>query len=459
MALISNQLEFARAAVRQSLRPYVVAHNPRYQFARVHEVIVNVLERVQRGELKRVILNMPPRHGKSELVSVNFPPWLVGIDPTHKVLAASYGQELASTFGRQVRQLAESPLHKALFPECNITKDSNASHRFDLTKGGGYRAVGVGGTATGLGADTVIIDDPHKGRKEAESAAKREEVWQWYLTTIYLRLSPEASVIVVATRWNEDDLCGRLIREQPEEGWVVIDLAAICEREDDLMGRKEGEALWPGRWPLSRLLQIKANLSAYDWSAIYQQRPTPLGGGMWKAEWLRYYRELPPVRRRVWSWDTAIKTGQMNDYSVGLLWAVCDNGHYLERMVRKRLAYPDLKAAVINEYAAAPSSAVLVEDKSSGQQLLQELGRNTQLPLIGMMPGKDMPLDKILRVNLVSPMGEAGKVWLPEGQPWVKDVVDELTSFPNGPHDDIVDATTQHLARELMAPAPRVRQL
>ena len=420
--------------------------NPNYQFAHVHQRIAAVAQKVKSGELKRVILRVPPRHGKSELLSVMLPSFILGHDPRKQVIATSYGQDLSEEFGARVRANIKNPLHQIVFPRCQIAVDR--SDKMSFTEGGVYRAVGMDGSITGRGADLAIIDDPHKNRHEANSKTMRERVWNNFTSGIYTRLSPNGAILIVAARWHDDDLIGRCLRELKHENWLDINMPAINER---------GEALWPERWPVERLMEIKSTLGAYDWSALYQQRPTDLAGAIIKREWIKSYTILPEVKYYVWSWDTAIKANQRNDYSVGTLWAVCENGYYLVRMYRRRVEYPELKRAVGMEYDLNRSREIIIEDKASGQQLLQEFRAHTNWPVIAMMPGKDMPLDKDSRLHLVSPIFESGKVFVPSGQPWVNDVIDEWCNFPQAEHDDIVDSTTQFLARVQRAVSPRVR--
>lgn len=446
-SLLQNN-EALAIACRDSFRAYVCAMNQNYQFAAIHKIIASVALRVQRGELTRVILRVPPRHGKSELLSVMLPAFALGHNPSLQVIGTSYGQELSEEFGGRVRGILKSPLQQLIFPRCRVATDRN--DKIMLSAGGIYRAVGMDGGITGRGADLAIIDDPHKNRQEANSRTMRDRVWNNFTSGIYTRLSPKGAILIVAARWHEDDLTGRCLRELAHENWLDICLPAISD---------DGEALWPERWSLGRLEEIQKVLGPYDWSALYQQRPTPAGGSILKQEWVRTYRELPTPISYSWTWDTAIKTGQLNDYTAGQLWAECRDGYYLVRSIRERLEYPELKRRVLMEYQAHRASEVLIEDKSSGQQLIQDFRRDGVMPVIGMMPAKDMPSDKVERTNMCAPLFEAGKVFIPEGANFGATLLDEWCSFPNAEHDDMLDATTQYLCRKLMRLRPRIRQL
>lgn len=422
---------------RQRFRCFVPIMDDSYRFSTHHVTLGKKLEQVASGDVRRLMVMMPPRHGKSQQTSRLFPPWFLGNHPDREVIFATYAQKLADKFGRYVRNTIASQRFQAIFPECRLAPDSSSVQAFSTTAGGNYVATGVGGALTGLGGDVVIIDDPHKNREEANSATMRQNVVEWFYSTLYTRLSPAASLVLVQTRWHMDDLAGHLLTTQPGQ-WEVLCLPAISE---------EGEALWPERWPLEKLDEIKADIGGMEFAALYQQTPTPAGGGIVKREWLRFYTELPTVKRYSWSWDTAIKPGQENDYSVGQLWAECEDGYYLVNLWRAKVEYPELKRQVQLLYDKNRASEVIVEDKASGQQLVQDFRRGGTLPVIGVTPGRDMPKTKGERLNLVSPLFEAGKVFLPKGQSWVSDYVEEIVSFPSAVHDDQVDATTQYLCR------------
>jgi len=306
-----------------------------------------------------------------------------------------------------------------------------------------YIAAGVGGGITGEGADLFIIDDPIKNKEEAESQVIREKVWSWYRTVARTRLQPGAAVILILTRWHCDDLAGKLLDLAEKDGeadqWVVLHFKAI----DD-----EGEALWPRRYPIDELQKIRSSIGSREFTALYQGSPIQATGDIFKREWWRYYKVRPVFDYLIQSWDTAFKENEYNDYSVCTLWGKCETGFYLLDVWRERVEFPELKRATRTAFEAQTHrpNAVLIEDKASGQSLIQELrrGSNGYEPL-PILPQK-ADTSKIARANAVTPLIEAGLVHLPESAPWLHDYVDELSSFPNGSHDDQVDSTTQALA-------------
>ena len=276
----------ARRKARSGLIAFSAYTNPTYIAAPHHELIAAKLEAVERGEIKRLMITMPPRHGKSELASRRFPAWFIGRNPGKQIIAASYNSDLASDFGREVRNIVASPEYGALF-DCTLAIDSKAANRWHTDKGGMYVAAGVGTAITGRGADILLIDDPFKDRQEADSEITRQRVWDWYTSTAYTRLMPGGAVVVINTRWHDDDLSGKLLAEQDHGGdkWEVLSLPAI---------QPDGTALWPEWYPLARLEQIRSVLPARDWNSLYQQNPIPDDGDYFRAGWFTDYQELPP---------------------------------------------------------------------------------------------------------------------------------------------------------------------
>lgn len=384
------------------------------------------------------------------LVSEFFPAWYLGRNPEHNIIAATYAQELADDFGRKVRNQIAGESFASVFPGVSLKGDSQSSKRFHVTQaqadvtapGGAYFATGIGGPLTGRGGNLILLEDLTKNREEAESNTIRQRNKDWYTSTAYTRLMPGGKIILVMTRWHQDDMAGWLLSEHAHEGWTVLNLPAIAETED-VIGRQPGEALWPEDYPLDILAKIKESIGSRDWSALYQQRPTPLEGGIFKAAWFkRYAQPQQQYDQIIQSWDTAIKAEQLHDPSVCTTWGVKPNGYDLLQVLVRRLEYPDLKRLVVSQAEAFGVDAVLIEDKASGQQLLQDLKRSTQLPLIGIMPERD----KVTRASGVSALVEAGKVSLPLQAPWLTDYEIEMLTFPNAPHDDQVDSTTQFLS-------------
>jgi predicted phage terminase large subunit-like protein len=404
-------------------------------------LIVEHLEAVEHGDIDRLVITLPPRHLKSTEGSIAFPGWFLGRHPDRHIILASYAQELASDFGRKVRNLVADPLHQMIFPECVLSGDSAAAHRFSLTAGGGAFFVGAGGSVTGRGADLLIIDDPIKSREEANSSAYRRSLQQWFEQVAYTRLQGHQAIVLIQTRWHQDDLAGWLLREHSSDGWTNLVLPAIAEPGDPL-GRREGEALWPERFPVEVLNRIREAIGTSAWVSLYQQRPVAEAGGVFKREWWRVYRDQPECRRIIFSLDCAFKTNQQNDYSVVAVFGETPTGYALLHVTRDRLEFPDLERRVIALAEIWRPNAILVEDAASGQSLIQALQRGTRLPILPVKPQGD----KLARANGVSPLVESGRVALPESAPWLSDFLEEVSSFPAAPHDDQVDALSQALA-------------
>lgn len=415
-----------------SLTAYAVYQWPGYRPAAHHHRIARALERVERGECRRLMICMPPRHGKSMLASEFFPAWYLGRNPDRYIIHATYAQELAEDFGRKVRNQMADPMYQAIFPGVTVRKDSASAKRFNTEQAGVYYALGVGGPATGRGAHLLLIDDPIKGREEADSDTIRRKLKDWYTSVAYTRLMPDSAVVLINTRWHDDDLSGWQLREFKHEGWELLSLPAIND---------QGEALWPSDYPVERLEKIKRTVGTRDWTALYQQRPVPAEGGIIKLPWFGRYGTPPAAGMTVMSLDTAYKPGQINDPSVCGIWRITDNGYFRIGGWRDRVDYPTLKRTTINLAETWKPDAILIEDKASGQSLIQELRATTRLPIIAIEPEGD----KISRANAVSSIIEAGKVFLPEVAPWLVDYEAEVSTFPLAAHDDQVDETTQFL--------------
>lgn len=426
---------------RTDLAAYGAALWPPFELARHHRELVSCLERIEAALFDRVIFLLPPRHGKSLITSTLFPAWWLGRHPDKSIIAASYGQELASDFGRRVRGFVSDPLHRQIFPNCVISDDSDSVHRFHLIQGGAYFAVGAGGPLTGRGADLLLIDDPIKSREQANSAAERKSLQAWYESTAYTRLEPNGAIVLIQTRWHEDDLAGWLLREHVGEGWKVISLQAIAETDDPL-GRVEGAALWPEKFPIETLDRIREAIGSSAWASLYQQRPAPEQGAIFRRDWWRSYSEQPAeLQRIIFSLDCAFKTGQSNDYSVIAIIGETKAGYYILQISRGRWEFPELKRQAIALFDIWKPHSLLVEDAASGQSLIQALKAETRLPILPVKPQGD----KVSRAHAVSPLCESGRVFLPANAGWLADFVDEATSFPAAPHDDQVDALTQAL--------------
>jgi predicted phage terminase large subunit-like protein len=409
---------------------------PPFEVAAHHRLIMDKLEAVERGELRRLTIFMPPRHGKSLLGTQIFPAWYLGRHPDRSIITASYGQELADDFGRSVRNMVNDSFHHAIFPEFRLADDSTSMRRFSTTVGGSYYAVGRGGPITGRGAHLLLIDDPLKDAEEAHSEGIRRALQQWYSAVAHTRLQPGGAVVLISTRWHEDDLAGWLLREHPS-GWDILSLPAIAEVDESF--RRAGDALWPEKYPLDELEKIREVIGSSAWSSLYQQRPAAAEGAVFKREWWRHFREQPFFKRIVQSWDTAFKTGAENDFSCCTTWGLADSGYYLLSCWRGKVEFPELKRRMNDLADEWKPNQVLVEDKASGQSLIQELKYASMLPIIPVKVDRD----KEARAAAITGPVEAGRVFLPEFAPWLNDYVDELAAFPFGVHDDAVDSTTQ----------------
>ncbi len=410
------------------------------------ELLCSKLEAVERGEITRLIVEMPPRHGKSEVTSKHFPAWFLGRNPDKEIILTSYGAELAFDFSRIARDvLAE--WGEVLFG-VRLSPVSSAVGRWEIAgHRGGLSAAGVGGPITGRGAHVAIIDDPVKNAEEANSKTYREAVWNWYRTTLRTRLAPGGAVVLVLTRWHEDDLAGRLLKEMQEGGeqWEVLRLPALAE-EDDPLGRKPGEPLWEERYDLKELALTKRTLTTYWWNALYQQRPSPPTGSVLKREWWKFYRQAPDKFDEVLqSWDMSFKETDDGSFVVGQVWGRKGADKYLLDQVRARMDFPTTIQAVRTLSAKWLLARLkLVEDKANGPAVVATLKK--EIPgLVAVEPQGS----KEARAAAASPDIEAGNVYLPDPgiAPWVHDFIEECAAFPNGANDDQVDAMTQALNR------------
>ena len=403
----------------------------------------------------RLIVTMPPRHSKSLHVSENLPAWYLGKHPTHRIIAASHTAQLAYTFSRRVRnKMLDSRYPFAV----TVADDKGAVQAWDTSEGGGYLAVGAGGAPTGHGGNGIIIDDPIRSAADADSATVRDALWEWYQGTIRTRLEPNGWIIVTATRWHEDDLTGRLLAEMEQGGeqWRHVHLEAINEH---------GAALWPERWPIDALADIKRAVGSRAWEAQYQGRPVPSEGGMFKRGWWQRYRTLPDIKEAIITVDSAFKEGVENDYSALGLWGTDGQGSaYLIRVWRQRVAFPDLIRLGHDAHNYATNLLprlripLIVEDKASGQSAIQVWKKqyhtaNGVLPALPVVPftikGHQ---SKVARAEGVTPLVEGGRVFIPESAPWVDDFLTEHEQFPTGKHDDQVDMTSMALTRLELKP-------
>lgn len=418
------------------------------------EVLASRLEACRQGRTTRLIVNQPPRSLKSHAVSTAFPAWLLGRNPAMQIICASYGQELADKHARDCRRLMASAFYQRLFPKTRLSMEKQSVNEFMTTAQGFRMSTSVGGVLTGRGADLIILDDPLKP-DDALSETRRNSVNEWYSNTLVSRLNSKENgiIILVMQRLHQDDLTGYVM---DQEGWEVLSFPAIAE-EDEVhliegpLGRRRferraGEVLQPERESLLTLMGIRQTIGEYNFASQYQQNPMPLGGAIVKAEWFRYYEhgDLPARFSCILeSWDTANKSGELNDFSVCTTWGAVANHYYLLDVFRRHLNYPELKRAVQEQARQYKANIVLIEDKASGTQLIQDLRAEG---ICGVKPYNPPPgSDKTLRLYARTTDFESGRVLLPSSAPWLDEYVRELTSFPGSKYDDQVDSTTQAL--------------
>ena len=441
-----------KEASRTDFLTFVNKMWPAFIAGKHHEVMADAFERVAKGELKRLIINMPPRHTKSEFASFLFPAWFLGRYPEKKIIQTAHTAELAVGFGRKVRNLIGQDDFQEVFPGIELSSDSKAAGRWNTNKRGDYFAIGVGGAVTGKGADVLIIDDPHSEQEAALGAYNPEvydKVYEWYTSGPRQRLQPGGSIIIVMTRWSTRDLTGKIIKSVTQkegvDDWEVIELPAIMP---------SGDPLWPEFWPLEQLEALKAELPVSKWSAQYQQDPTSEEGALIKREWWQEWEKEgpPPCEAIIPSWDTAFLKTQRADYSACTTWGVFqhpnESGEMMPNLIlldayKEKLEFPELKRAAYDKYWEFEPDQMIVEAKAAGSPLIFEL-RAMGIPVTEFTPSRGQ--DKIARVNAVSDLFASGVIWCPPTR-WADEVMEECAAFPAGDHDDLVDSTTQALLR------------
>lgn len=441
-----------KEASRSDFLSFVRKMWPAFIGGRHHEIMADAFERVANGELKRLIINMPPRHTKSEFASYLFPAWYLGRYPEKKIIQTAHTAELAVGFGRKVRNLIGQDDFQSVFPGIELSSDSKAAGRWNTNKRGDYFAIGVGGAVTGKGADVLIIDDPHSEQEAALGAYNPDvydKVYEWYTSGPRQRLQPGGSIIIVMTRWSTRDLTGKIIKsitqKEGVDDWEVIELPAIMP---------SGDPLWPEFWPMDQLESLRAELPVAKWSAQYQQDPTSEEGALIKREWWQDWEKdsPPPCEAIIQSWDTAFLKTQRADYSACTTWGVFywpdDEGKSQPNLIlldayKEKLEFPDLKRAAYDKYWEYEPDQMIVEAKAAGSPLIFEL-RAMGIPVTEFTPSRGQ--DKIARVNAVSDLFASGVIWCPATR-WADEVIEECAAFPAGDHDDLVDSTTQALLR------------
>ena len=408
-----------------------------------HRHIADKFNKLASGEINRLIINMPPRHTKSEFASYLLPAWMVGRDPKLKIIQATHTAELAIRFGRKAKNLIDSDDYHKIF-KTRLQEDSKAAGRWETSDGGEYFAAGVGGAITGRGADLLIIDDPHS-EQDAMSPAALESAWEWYSSGPRQRLQPGGSIVIVMTRWSTIDLTAKLIKRMSEDSadqWEVLELPAILD---------SGKPLWPEYWKIEELEAVKASIPVAKWNAQYMQNPTSEEGAIVRREWWNIWEDEdpPPVDYIIQSYDTAFSKKESADYSAITTWGVfrpsddAPDSIILLDSKKGRWDFPELKGIAYDEYQIWSPDMVLIEAQSSGTPLTQEL-RMMGIPVINFRPSRGN--DKVTRMHSVAPMFEAGMVWAPD-MGFAEELIEECASFPFSEHDDLVDSMTQALMR------------
>jgi predicted phage terminase large subunit-like protein len=431
------------------------------------------LEAVERGEIKRIMFLLPPRHGKSMTVSETFPSWFLGKNPHKRVIEVSYGDKLAQRFGRLNKQKVSEfgdDLFKIKLPEWGVGTQSTTDWGLSVwdketekyvQSRGGMLSSGIGGSITGEGASLLIIDDPIKNREEADSQVYRDKIWGEYQNTLLTRLTPDGAIVLIVTRWHEDDIVGRILDK--EKDWEVVCFPCVAELDKDILtgeyvldplGREEGELLWPefgfdAKWAEA----TKERVGPRVWLSLFQQKPTAAMGTRYQRSWWQFYKELPVYDVKIQSWDTGLKQGAENDPSNCQTWARCKNGYYLIDRWNEKVGFPELVMQMKAKYAQhnfpeAPVNVVYVEEATSGYQAMQTIKRDTNIPVI-TVPTKNT--SKEARADSISGLIEAGKCFLPDPYyhklPWVSEFLDQWSSFPLAAHDEDVDVTSQALIK------------
>ena len=418
-----------------------------------HVKMAKAFDDIAEGKLKRLIINMPPRHTKSEFASHLFPAYLLGKNPKLKIIEATHTADLAINFGRKVRDLIDREDYRDLFPETELKADSRSAGKWLTNKGGEYYAAGIGGALAGRGADLFIIDDPHS-EQDAMSDKAMDEAYEWFMAGPRQRLQPGGAIVIVMTRWSKKDLTGRLIRkmaqDQGADQWKVIEFPAILP---------SGNSLWKEYWTLNELESIKASVSPSKWAAQYMQRPTGEGISIIPKEWFKVWDENKPPKCDyiIQSYDTAFLKSERADFTAVTTWGVFyPEGKIGEEMyqgneahlilidcIKERFDFPELKTEALRLYEYWTPDTVIIEAKASGIPLVQEL-RRIGVPVNTFSPGKGQ--DKIARLNSVSPIFQDGRIWVPDNR-FGEELMEEVSDFPGGENDDLVDATTLALAR------------
>ena len=456
---IAEELGRRRVAerCRQDLVAFCQYMQADYKVGRHHKVLANLLMEIAEGRKDRICVNIPPRHGKSQLVSIYFPAWFLGRYPDKKVLMVSHTTDLAVDFGRKVRNIIDSDAYKAIFPTVGLAADSKSAGRWNTSAGGEYYACGVGSALAGRGADLLLIDDPHSEQDVLNGNFEVfDRAYEWFTYGARTRLMPGGRVAIVQTRWHMDDLTGRVVRDMTQnelsDQYEVVEFPAILDIEDSHTGEFSQKALWPEWLPLDALLKTKASMPLFQWNSQYQQQPTAEEAALVKREWWRIWElEAPPkCEYLIMSLDAAAEKNNRADFTAITVWGVFfheeENNHHiiLLHSLKDRVEFPELKEITKSEYDYWKPDAFIVEKKSSGTPLYQEL-RRTGMIIQEYTPHRGSG-DKFARLNSVADIIKAGLVWVPQTR-FAEELVEEIAGFPFMSHDDLVDSTVMALMR------------
>ena len=456
LLLLASQFQEAatREASQKNFLNFVKAVWPGFIAGRHHAVMAKKFEEIAAGKIKRLIVNMPPRHTKSEFASYLLPAWFLGQFPQKKIIQTSNTAELAVGFGRKVRNLVDGEAYAKIFPNVSLRHDSKAAGRWSTNKDGEYFAIGVGGTVTGKGADLLIIDDPHSEQEAALAAGDPsifDKVYEWFTSGPRQRLQPGGAIVVVMTRWGLRDLTGQVLKASAQRGgdeWEVVEFPAILP---------SGKPLWPEFWSLKELSALQEELPNAKWQAQYQQNPVANESAIVKRDWWKSWESdtPPPCEFILQSWDTAFEKHNRADYSAGTTWGIFNNpeDHDQQNIIlldvyKKRAEWVDLKKDVLEQYRQWNPDGIIIEKKAAGAPLIYEL-RSMGVPVQEYTPSRGTraaPNDKFARLSSVSDIIASGKVWVPQTR-WAEELVDEIAAFPSGEHDDLVDSTVLALMR------------
>lgn len=431
-----------RELARRHLMPFVKYRFPSYRENWHHKILADALERVENGTLKRLIINMPPRHGKSELVSVNFPAWCMGRNKDRSIIAASYGADLATDFGRKVRNIMDEPDYKVLF-DTRLAEDAKAKGSWSTNGRAEYNAVGVGGAITGKGAGIIVIDDYFKNREDADSEVMSEKLWDWYKSTLRTRITPDGAIVVVATRWKDDDLVGRILEEGGRDEWEVIALPAIAEEDEEF--RKEGEALWADYYTLEHLNQTKEDIGFYEFNSQYQQNPVTRETQIFKPEMFKYISLEEVLKKKTACYVTIDSQGKQkaskkSDFTgITINWVDSDNIWHL-KSYHKKLGENELFELIFELHSAYHPIAIGLEKTMFTDAIqpfleLEMAKRNIFPNVVELTHGGT---NKETRIKWLEPRYEHGYIYHIEGM--CKDLEAELLRFPASKHDDTMDS-------------------